>query len=121
MPMHMSYVNEAFRLDLSFSGNLDVSLSQEIRGICNSVPVGLRSCIIDLSGVDRLFDSGMALLKMLHRCLVKNDVFVVVLSDSPKVREHIPTIASRPSHIFTLKDRGLSHIARAAEAACQSF
>jgi hypothetical protein len=121
MPMHLSYLPEELRLDLSFSGNLDVSLSHEICCICDSVPLGLRSCIIDLSGIDRLFDSGMALLKMVHGSLVKNDVLVVVLSDCPEVREHIPTVASCASHILSLKNPGPSRIARAAEAARQSF
>lgn len=97
MPMQTSYIAEELRLDLSFSGNLDVSVSQDICDVCKSLPRNLKSCIVDISSIDRLFDSGVALLKMLYEYLVKNDILVVILSDSPKIQKHMPTIASRPA------------------------
>ncbi len=93
MPASVSYIAEEKRLDLSFDGNLDVSVSQVICDICRQVPCGLRYCIVDLSGVRRLFDSGMALLQMLHRRLTQVGTTVVILSDSPEIRERIPIIA----------------------------
>jgi ABC-type transporter Mla MlaB component len=94
MPMHSSYIAEELRLDLSFSGNLDVSVSQDICDICWSPPRDLKTCIVDISGIDRLFDSGVALLKMLHQHLVKKNVLVVILSDSPKNRKRMPNTVS---------------------------
>jgi ABC-type transporter Mla MlaB component len=104
MPMHASYIAEELRLDLSFSGNLDVSVSKDICDICRSLPSDLEACIVDISGIDRLFDSGLALLKMLHRHLVKNNVLVVILGDDSEIREHMPTMISRALPLFALTD-----------------
>jgi len=100
MPMHAQYIEEELRLDLSFSGNLDVSVSHDICAMCNSVPIDLRACIIDLCDVARLFDSGVALLKMLHRRLVEKDVIVVILSNSSEIRTCMPTVTHLPSAFF---------------------
>jgi ABC-type transporter Mla MlaB component len=94
MPMHSSYIAEELRLDLSFSGNLDVSVSQDICDICWSPPRDLKTCIVDISGIDHLFDSGVALLKMLYRHLVKKNVLVVIFSDSSRNQERMPNITS---------------------------
>jgi len=104
MPMQTCYIAEERRLNLSFSGNLDVSVSQDVCGICKSPPPNLESCIVDISRIDRLFDSGVALLKMLYRHLVNNDILVVILSDSPKIRKRMATITSQPSPVFYPKD-----------------
>jgi len=101
MPMQTSYIAEELRLDLSFSGNLDVSVSQDICDICKSLPRDLKCCIVDISGIDRLFDSGVALLKMLYRNLVEKNVLVVVVSDDPKIRERMPAAASGLSAFFS--------------------
>ena len=98
MPVHVSYIEEENRLDLSFDGNLDVSVSRDISGICRCVSSSLMTCIIDLSAVERLFDSGVALLQMLHRRLNEFGVTVVILSDRPEIRERIPSIAWTSSH-----------------------
>ena len=98
MPVHVSYIEEENRLDLSFEGNLDVSVSRDISGICRRVSASLMTCIIDLSDVERLFDSGVALLQMLHRRLSEFGVTVVILSDHPEIRGRIPSIAWTSSH-----------------------
>jgi ABC-type transporter Mla MlaB component len=103
MPIHSSYIVEELRLDLSFSGNLDVSVAQEICDICRSLQSDLRSCIVDLSSVERLFDSGVALLKMLYRSLVKKGILVVILSDSPKIRERMRATASGSLPFFSCR------------------
>jgi len=100
MPMHANFISDESRLDLSFSGNLDVSVSQDICAIYNSVPVHLRACIIDLYNIDRLFDSGVALLEMLHRRLVEKDVIVVILSDDSEILERMPDVTHLPSPFF---------------------
>ena len=98
MPVHASYIEEESRLDLSFDGNVDVSVSQDICDICKRVSPKLRSCIIDLSDAERVFDSGVALLQMLYRRLNELGTTVVILSDRPEFREHIPVIARRGSY-----------------------
>lgn len=97
MSLYVSYIAEEQRLDLTFDGNLDVSVSQDVCAICKRVSSSLRSCIIDLSGVERLFDSGVALLQMLYRRLNELGTTVVILSDRPEFREQIPVIARKPS------------------------
>lgn len=96
MSVQTSYIEEERRLDLSFDGNLDVTVSQDICDICKRVSSDLRSCIIDLSDVERVFDSGVALLQMLHRRLEALGTTVVILSDRPEIREKVSLIACKP-------------------------
>ena len=90
MPVHKSYIQEEGRLDLSFCGNLDVTVSQDIFDICQRANPRLRSCIVDLTEVERVFDSGIALIQMLYRHLSDLGTTVVVLSDHPEICERIP-------------------------------
>jgi len=99
MPVHASYV--ADQLDLSFQGNLDESISQDIVDICKRISSNLKFCIIDLSGVERMFESGVAQLQVLHRRLSELGITVVILSDHPKIRERISDITPVPR---TLQD-----------------
>jgi ABC-type transporter Mla MlaB component len=92
MPMTASFIPEEERLDLSFEGNLDLRLAMEICDICKHVSPRLQSCIIDLHRVERVFDSGLALLQMLCARLQRCGTLVLVLSDDPEVRQRIPAI-----------------------------
>lgn len=98
MPVNVSYIPSEDRLDLSFRGNFDVSVSQSICDICKQIPSGLRSCIIDLSEIERLFDSGVALLQMLYRRLAGLGTTVVILSDRPEIHNRFPSIARVPAY-----------------------
>lgn len=89
MPAEISYIPEEERLDLSIRGNLDLTVSEEICGLCRRLPPALRYCIIDLSQVERLFDSGLALIQMLHGRLSEAGAKVVILSDSLEIRERM--------------------------------
>jgi ABC-type transporter Mla MlaB component len=93
MPLHLSYIAQENRLDLRFEGNLDLTVSQTVCDICKTIPTDLTACIIDLTGIERLFDSGVALLQKLYRRLVEIGTTVVILSDHPRIRSHFPTIA----------------------------
>jgi len=112
MPLHVSYIAQESRLDLSFHGNLDLTLSQDICDICGTLPAGLRFCIIDLTDIDRLFDSGVALLQSLQRRLAELRTTVVILSDHPEIREWFPTMVRRPLH--SLPERPLFVFGRPA-------
>ena len=96
MPVHASFV--ADQLDLTFQGNLDASISQDIVDICKRISSSLKFCIIDLSGVERMFESGVALLRVLHRRLSERGITVVILSDHPEIRERIFDITPVPSY-----------------------
>jgi ABC-type transporter Mla MlaB component len=90
MPLQTAYIAEERRLDLIVDGNLDLTLTQDICNLCRRASSELVTCIVDLSGVDRVFDSGVALLHMLYRRLEKLGTVVVILSDHPRVCKHIP-------------------------------
>jgi ABC-type transporter Mla MlaB component len=93
MPTEIAYIAEENRLDLTFNGNLDVSVTHDVFGLCKRVPPGLDACIIDLSNVVRLFDSGVALLRILYARLTDAGATIVILADRPEIRELIPAIA----------------------------
>jgi anti-anti-sigma regulatory factor len=96
MPLRTAYIERENRLDLSFVGNLDLTLSQSICEICTRLPVSLKCCVIDLSHVERVFDSGVALLHMLHRRLREIGTTVVFRGDETEVVSRIPGYRPQP-------------------------
>jgi len=111
MPMNASFVPEENLLDLSFRGNLDLTVTNAVCGIVPQLQDRLKTCIMDLTQVDRVFDSGIALLRMLSGDLHRVGATVVVLGDHPEVCSRMPLIqgdASYPSR---------RHLAAAAAAA----
>jgi len=96
MSVHASYIEEEERLDLSFEGNLDVTVSRDIFDICRRMAAGLKSCIVDLSGVERIFESGAAILQLLYRRMRSLGTTVVFLGDRPDIRDWIPIITCKP-------------------------
>ena len=110
MPMNASFVPEEDLLDLSFDGNLDLTVTNAVCGIVPQIQDRLKTCIMDLTRVDRVFDSGIALLRMLSRDLHRVGATVVILGDHPEVRRRMSLIqgdASYPSR---------RHLAAAAAA-----
>jgi anti-anti-sigma regulatory factor len=96
MSLNVSYIPQESRLDLSFHGNLDLTLSQDVCEVLSTMPADLECCIIDLAEIDRLFDSGVALLQALHRRLKQIGAMVVILSDHPEMRKWFPTVVRPP-------------------------
>lgn len=87
MPVRVSFADD--QVFLHFDGNLDVSVSRDVFRICARVTAGLRSCVIDLTDTARLFDSGLALLQVLHRRLVDNGTTVTIRGTRPEIRERV--------------------------------
>ena len=96
MSLNVSYIPQESRLDLSFHGNLDLTLSQDVCEVLSTMPADLECCIIDLSEIDRLFDSGVALLQALHRRLKQIGATLVILSDHPEMRKWFPAVVRPP-------------------------
>ena len=96
MSVHAFYIEEEERLDLSFEGNLDFTVSRDVCDICRQAAGGLKSCIVDLSNVERMFDSGAAMLQMLYRRMRSLGTTVVFLSDRADIRDWIPIITCQP-------------------------
>jgi ABC-type transporter Mla MlaB component len=90
MPIRTAYTERENRLDLSVIGNLDLTLSQAVCDLCARLPATLQCCVIDLSDVERVFDSGVALLHMLHRRLRELGTAVVIHGDEGDVGRRIP-------------------------------
>ena len=92
MPVQASYIERIGRLDVVFEGNLDVSVWLAVCDACKTMPPGLKSCILDLRRVEQVFDSGLALLRMLYQRLGEAGVTVSVLCDHPHIRSQIPLV-----------------------------
>jgi len=108
MPVNISYIAEENLANLIFQGNLDVSLSQDISAICRNLSSCVRSCIIDLSAVEHLFDSGVALLQVLYLRLSELGIEVVILADCPDIRRQVPIITRMPSNPAPVRHPGQS-------------
>lgn len=96
MPLHAAYIAEEDRLDLTFAGNLDVSVARELFNICDHASADLKSCIVDLTGVDRVFDSGVGLLQMFCRRLNERGTSVILLTDRPEIKACVARITGEP-------------------------
>lgn len=86
MSVSVSYAPQEAVLNLRFDGNLDVSAAMPVCDLCKRVPGDLERCVLDLSRVERVFDSGVALLQMLYRRLVRCGAEVLVVGNSVLVR-----------------------------------
>jgi len=85
MPMSVTFIPEEDRLDLSFDGNLDLTMSEDLCVLSSNIPPSLRTCVLDLTRVDRVFDSGLALLQLLCTGLRRVGATLVVLGDHPEI------------------------------------
>lgn len=81
MSVSVCYAPHEALLSLRFEGNLDVSAAMPVCDLCRRVPRDLERCVLDLSGVERVFDSGIALLQMLSRRVAGRGVAVSVIGD----------------------------------------
>jgi len=82
MSVSVSYAPKRAVLNLRFDGNLDVSAAMPVCDLCKRVPRGVRRCVLDLSRVERVFDSGVALLQMLYRRLARRGTEVLVIGNN---------------------------------------
>jgi ABC-type transporter Mla MlaB component len=94
MSVQINFIPDEKRLDLSFDGNLDVTVWQDVCDSCRRVSPEVRACIVDLTRVERVFDSGVALLAMLSRRLRSVGATIVFLSDDSTLKERISAVAS---------------------------
>ncbi|MFD2110696.1 hypothetical protein [Thiorhodococcus fuscus] len=97
--MITSFIPSEDRLDLSFHGDLDLTISEDVCLISATIPTTLRTCILDLTRLDRVFDSGLALLWMLNEQLQRIGATVVVLSDHPEILRRTPRVLSNALNV----------------------
>jgi ABC-type transporter Mla MlaB component len=86
MSVSVSYAPHKALLNLRFEGNLDISAAMPVCDLCRRVPRDLDLCVLDLSGVERVFDSGVALLQMLYRRLSRTGAAVSIIGDNVLAR-----------------------------------
>ncbi|WP_260291195.1 hypothetical protein [Sedimenticola hydrogenitrophicus] len=68
-------------MQITVDGNLDLTLTRPMLGVCAQVDDNLLVCVIDCSRVVRVFDSGRALLMLLTNKLREFEVRVIVIGD----------------------------------------
>ncbi|WP_275096681.1 hypothetical protein [Sedimenticola hydrogenitrophicus] len=90
MGMDISYILHGEGLQITVDGNLDLTLTRPMLGVCAQVDDRLLVCVIDCSRVIRVFDSGRALLMLLTQKLQAFEVKVIVIGDIPAVDYHVP-------------------------------
>ncbi len=79
-----------------------------------AVGASLRTCIMDRTGLDRVFDSGLALLWMLNERLKRIGAIVVVLSDHPDIQRRIPLIMSNALNVVPKDSPSARHASLSA-------
>jgi ABC-type transporter Mla MlaB component len=94
MSLSVSYAPQQAVLNLRFDGNLDVSAAMPVCDLCKRVPKDMERCVLDLSRVERVFDSGFALLQMLYRRLARRPTEILVVGNSVLARRLAESLGS---------------------------
>ena len=94
MSARIRLITEEDRLDISFEGNLDLTVWSSVYDACIYSPPNLRICIVDLTEVGRVFDSGVAILGLLYQHMQELGTTVIFVSDDLELRQRIAAIAS---------------------------
>jgi ABC-type transporter Mla MlaB component len=90
MPVSISILPDEQRMSLYFSGNLDISVTSRICEACDKLPFGIKECVLDLTGVERIFDSGLALLRMLCQRLRRVGASISIRGDLSEITRRFP-------------------------------
>ena len=110
MPMSVTFIPEEDRLDLSFDGNLDLTMSEDLCVLSSNIPASLRTCVLDLTRVERVFDSGLALLQLLCTGLRRVGATLVVLGDHPEIKRCISRVVGNVLYVSPLDREVRPHL-----------
>ncbi len=103
MSVTIKVIPDENRLDITVEGKLDLTAWRGVCDACRHPPANVQACIVDLTRVGRVFDSGIAILGLLYRRMRSLGTTVVFLCDDAVIRKRVATIASplwhRPSLI----------------------
>lgn len=91
---------------LVIRGNLDVSVAHRLFDACTYVDEQLQTCVIDITRVSRVFDSGVALILVMLKRMQKFQVQLVIVGDIPA---------------FYLSDSSIDNITRLGSGHLQGF
>jgi ABC-type transporter Mla MlaB component len=81
MSLDVAHYPEEHRLDVAIEGDLDLTLTSRILEACKFVDAGLVICVIDVTRVSRVFDSGLAILMLLTDLLAQFQVRLVIVGN----------------------------------------
>jgi anti-anti-sigma regulatory factor len=91
MSLDVAHYPEEDRLDIKIEGSLDLTLTSQILDACKLVGAGVVICVIDTTGVRRVFDSGLAVLMLLVNRLAQYQVKLVIIGDIAELmRDSLP-------------------------------
>ncbi len=80
---------------LQFHGDLDLTVTQEVLAACDLPWSKFTRCVLDLGGVERVFDSGAALVLMLIRHLSATAIEVSVEGAPDRLRQWLDGPSAR--------------------------
>lgn len=92
MSMNISLHSDNKLMILRFDKSLDFSLTREICSVCERVVPEVRLCILDIREVERVFDSGVALLSMLCKRLRQLGAEISFRGMHPDLQRHMTYI-----------------------------
>ena len=88
MGMSIAYHSDEGRLDIIIAENLDLTQTRQILLAQTYIDDQLQTCVIDCTRVERVFDSGKALMMMLFERLTQFRVRLVMIGDFTQLPYH---------------------------------
>lgn len=83
-----------------FQGRLDISVASELRKTMEYQDIGCDTYVFDLSDVDEIYDSGLALLMMLRDRATKLGIeYCLADAESPEIMRRCSMIGMEPRTI----------------------
>jgi ABC-type transporter Mla MlaB component len=82
MPLHASRIDDEGTLVVTFDGRLDFSIARDVFVTARRATGDIETCVLDLRKVERVFDSGIALLRLLQARMRDANIQVRVLAAS---------------------------------------
>ncbi len=94
MPISVTVGAPGDRLHIVFTGNLDISASIPVCELCERLPPGMLLCVFDVQQVERVFDSGVALLRMVCEHVCSSGGRVVLRGEQPEILRYLADFAA---------------------------
>jgi len=94
MPLSVTLCPAGDQIYVVFTGNLDISASIPVCDICRRISPEVLLCVLDVRKVERVFDSGIALLRMLSERVERGGGRVVLRGEHPELRRHLSQVSA---------------------------
>lgn len=89
MPLSVTVCPAGDQIYLMFTGNLDISASIPVCDLCRRISPEVLLCVLDVRKVERVFDSGIALLQMVSERVQRRGGTVVLRGEHPELKRHL--------------------------------